>query len=288
VDVLSKEKLGYYDKGVLQKRGVFLHTPSKFSKLNLLYVLWAASFKCAEHYEINRKNISSYLNIYSVICIEKGEMEFVYEGHNFTARKGDTIFLYSGFPNNYWAKSNVEFTFIHFGGALAEKYYNLLVNKSRPCFKYFLKTSSIITEILDELEKDNPNDHKMSAHIHSILSLLTEKDNKKSHSILKAISYIENNFLNNISLEDLASHVGLSKYHFGRLFKQEVFSTPHQYIINLRLKKAKHDLINTNNTIENIALHYGFSNSSHFIECFKKSIGTTPYEFRKLFLPLKS
>lgn len=69
MDKLSKEKLGYYDKGVIQKRGIYLHTPSLFARNNLLHVLWGSKLECTYPYELKRLNPTAYKNIYSFIYL---------------------------------------------------------------------------------------------------------------------------------------------------------------------------------------------------------------------------
>jgi AraC family transcriptional regulator len=284
LDQLLKEKLGYYDKGIISKRGVYLHMPSEFAKEHLLHVLWSADLTCRTPYELHRKHTESYKKIYSVIYIVKGEMNFDYEGEHFVAFEGDIIFLYSGVPNHYWTTSEVQFRFIHFSGDLAEVYYNLLVKQVGPHFKQSRASSHLFSSVLNELEQEIPNDHKLSSYLLSILSSLTKQDKVINPAIKEAKYYIEKNYKSNLPLENIANHVGLSRYHFSRLFKQELSVSPHQYIINLRLKLAKQSLMDTTESIENIAFTCGFSTPSHFIDCFKKNVGMTPFTFRTLFI----
>lgn len=284
MDQLLKEKLGYYDKGVINKRGVYLHMPSEFAKEHLLHVLWSADLTCRTPCDLQRKHIDPYQNIYSVIYIVRGEMNFEYEGKHFIAYEGDIIFLYSGVPNHYWTTSEVQFQFIHFSGSLAEVYYNLLVKPVGPHFVQSRASSDLFSSVLSELEQEIPNDHKLASYLLSILSSLTQQDKVINPAIKEAKHYIEKNYKNNLPLDKIANHVGLSRYHFSRLFKQELSVSPHQYIISLRLKFAKQSLMDTSESIESIAFSCGFSTPSHFIDCFKKHVGMTPFTFRTLFI----
>lgn len=284
MDQLLKEKLGYFDKGIISKRGVYLHMPSEFAKEHLLHVLWSANLTCRNPYELHRKHTDSYKGIYSVINIVKGEMNFYYEGEHFVASEGDKIFLYSGVPNHYWTTSEVQFEFIHFSGDLAKVYYNLLVEQVGPHFTQSRASPHLFSSVLNELEQEIPNDHKLASYLLSILSSLTKQDRVINPAIKEAKYYIEKNYKSNLPLENIANHVGLSRYHFSRLFKQELSVSPHQYIISLRLKFAKQTLMDTTESIENIAFACGFSTPSHFIDCFKKNVGMTPFAFRTLFI----
>ncbi len=94
-------------------------------------------------------------------------------------------------------------------------------------------------------------------------------------NIKNSIEYIHENFLENLSLDEIAFVSGLSKYHFIKLFKEKTGLTPHKYIIDLRIEHAK-ILMKKNIPFSQIALYCGFSDQSHFIRSFKKHYGYTP------------
>ncbi|MCP4969308.1 MAG: AraC family transcriptional regulator [Arcobacter sp.] len=89
------------------------------------------------------------------------------------------------------------------------------------------------------------------------------------------IEYINDYIEINISLDELASLSNLSKYHFLRVFKKNIGLTPHQYIINQRIQKAK-KLVLSGDKLSNIAYSVGFNDQSHFIRNFKRIYGYSP------------
>ena len=97
----------------------------------------------------------------------------------------------------------------------------------------------------------------------------------------RTLEYIEGHLTEDISLDALASEVGMSKYHFCRLFKKSTHLTPHQYVIQRRLAQAKTLLKKGELTIVEIAHLLGFSDQSHFSRLFKKRYGLTPGAFLK-------
>ena len=101
------------------------------------------------------------------------------------------------------------------------------------------------------------------------------KEKPKNCNLKEAIEYINDNFNENISLENLAKISKLSKYHFLKSFKEKTGLTPHRYIINLRLELAI-SLIKQNTPLSIVAYECGFSDQSHFIKTFKKVYGLTP------------
>ncbi|MEO0488829.1 MAG: helix-turn-helix transcriptional regulator, partial [Cyanobacteria bacterium J06659_2] len=68
--------------------------------------------------------------------------------------------------------------------------------------------------------------------------------------------------------------------HFGRMFKQSMGISPHQYVIQQRLERAKHLLKHSDEAIIDIALECGFNSHSHLSKQFRKVIGVAPKTFR--------
>ena len=91
----------------------------------------------------------------------------------------------------------------------------------------------------------------------------------------RSIQLIDENFTQKLDLQTLAESENLSKYHFLRLFKNQLGLTPHQYIIVKRLNYAL-ELMKKENNLSIVAVSAGFSDQSHFIKEFKKVFGFTP------------
>lgn len=104
---------------------------------------------------------------------------------------------------------------------------------------------------------------------------------KHNASINKAVIYMMHNLEKQISLEEIASHVGLSEKYFSGLFKEKTGKTMKQFLTDKRVEKAKHLLANSNNSILEIAMGTGFSDQSYFTKKFKENMGMTPNSFRK-------
>lgn len=116
----------------------------------------------------------------------------------------------------------------------------------------------------------------------SIVSKLPESSHALSSNQLRLVhQYIEDNLSKSISLQELASFVGVSFYYFIRLFKKSTGKTPAQYITNQRLKKAIHLLNSTNLEIGTIAQQAGFYDHSHLCRAFRSYLSATPNQYRK-------
>lgn len=84
-----------------------------------------------------------------------------------------------------------------------------------------------------------------------------------------------------VSLDAMASEVGLSVFHFSRCFKATCGETPHQFALTRRLDRAKSLLVDSRHSVGEIALATGFSSPSHFSQAFRKQWGATPSRFRR-------
>ncbi|MGG6269864.1 helix-turn-helix domain-containing protein [Leptolyngbya sp. AN03gr2] len=97
----------------------------------------------------------------------------------------------------------------------------------------------------------------------------------------QAIDYIQEHLDQEIGLNDLANYLGFSPCYFASLFKQSTGISPHQFIIQRRLWKAKELLKTTNLSIVEIALQCGFTNQSHFAKQFRQHFSLTPSAYRQ-------
>jgi AraC family transcriptional regulator len=81
-------------------------------------------------------------------------------------------------------------------------------------------------------------------------------------------------------LEALAREVGMSAFHFSRLFRKATGSAPSQHFIRLRMAEAKRLLRETDRSVIEVALDVGYASPSHFAQVFRKTVGVTPREYR--------
>ncbi len=84
-----------------------------------------------------------------------------------------------------------------------------------------------------------------------------------------------------ITLAELATLAALTTHQFLPAFRQAFGTTPAQYIIRQRLRRAQHHLVSTRRDITTIALDCGFSSHSHLTACFARHVGCAPREYRR-------
>lgn len=99
------------------------------------------------------------------------------------------------------------------------------------------------------------------------------------YQLRRAIDFIHDNLEKDISLNVLASAVGISPFHFARLFKQSTGLAPHQYLLRCRVERARRMLVGSDASIADIAVRLGFCDQSHLALHFKRVYGVTPKKF---------
>jgi AraC family transcriptional regulator len=121
--------------------------------------------------------------------------------------------------------------------------------------------------------------------LRGLKSNMCNKVNGKSydgiHYIDKVIDFMEENYNSAISLEDLCRVANQSLYHFIRVFKQETGKTPHEYLIDIKIRKAEEMMKRKEHSLSEIAQLCGFINQSHFCTVFKRKIGESASAYRK-------
>lgn len=112
-------------------------------------------------------------------------------------------------------------------------------------------------------------------------SALTEDAQKYLNRLRPAVAMMQERYGQKLTTEDLASHCGLSLYHFCRLFKQITGYSPMAYLNKFRVYKAKLLLRTTDLSVSAIAEEVGFFDPAYFSRCFKKSESLSPMQYRE-------
>lgn len=121
--------------------------------------------------------------------------------------------------------------------------------------------------------------HEFFRVFYGINSKKTQKSIREE--VNTAISYMEDNFSESISIENLANQISISPSHFTRIFKKETSLSPQEYLNVIRLEKARKMLYSKNSTITDIAYKCGFNSSSYFATSFTNRYKLTPSQFQK-------
>ena len=102
-----------------------------------------------------------------------------------------------------------------------------------------------------------------------------------SRPLMRVIEYINEHLRDELSLVELSKIAKLSPHHFAAAFKASTGISPHDYVIERRIDRARDLLRQKDKTISEIALAVGFSNQSHLTANFRRTMGMTPRKFRQ-------
>ncbi len=119
------------------------------------------------------------------------------------------------------------------------------------------------------------------AHAHGTAVAPVAVDATHRARIGAALAQIERSADEGVKLADLAAEAGLSPYHFLRVFRRVTGTTPHQYVVGARLRRATRLLVDTSRPVTAIAYEVGFADLSNFVRTFHRTVGCSPREFRR-------
>ena len=108
------------------------------------------------------------------------------------------------------------------------------------------------------------------------------KHREHYEKFVNLLNYIDANYQEDLTLEQVANYIGFSKYHFSRLFKQHTNTTFYDYLSHKRIQAAQ-SLLTMDIPITDIAFQTGFNNLTTFCRCFKKVTNCSPSEYRNKF-----
>lgn len=273
-----------YEPFIEPESTYYVYSPSLLGRSMFFYPLICGHFFYAPGYELHRASFDSFLLIY----IKSGSLSVNIKNNNFIAHEDSFVFLDCYEPHSYGTTTGCECVWCHFDGVLARNFYESIASHLGITFS--VRNSEPIVRKLDAIIesfcRSSIKEALLSKYINDILTSLllyspTNSDDDKSDTIETVISYINEHFNEDLPDSKLSSLVGLSHYHFIRVFKRETGFTPHEYVINTRLSNARYLLRNTSLSVKDICFSCGFSSESAFCITFKKRAGITPAQYRQ-------
>jgi AraC-like DNA-binding protein len=210
--------------------------------------------------------------------------------------KGDQGFLmWPGQNNTYMAdeKQPWEYAWIEFDGLRAKELVilsGLLFNSPIYTDQNTKERQRMKDELMYIITHARNAPLELMGHFYLFLSALISSSSLRKtipegtlqdFYVREAVSFIEQHYQNNISVEDIASFCNLNRSYLGRIFKTVLQSTPQDFLISYRLKKACELLKITDRPIGEISVMVGYPNQFNFSRAFKQELGKSPQEWRK-------
>lgn len=267
-------------------------TPLTYTLQLPFYLLEWGHFIAFHNYFTARADSYRFLLFYTL----SGCGKLNYNGKTYFLTPNTIAIIYCGTPHRYETldAQGWDFLWFHYNGSAASTYYDLyngeelylheifpnsreadLVHKITSCSgSYNVEKDLIINQWILDL---------MTLCILSKRKKIQQRSPVITEKLQAALGYMTEHLNEKISISDISHSVYLSQYHFQRLFKKQTGVTPYEYLIHLRINRAKDLLVSTDASLEDIAASCGFSDSKNLIYNFKRVVHTTPNQYRKEF-----
>jgi len=290
-DVIKKEYTGGSPGHVKNTRYFYFDNVKK--RNTNLAILCGGYEQCEKDFEISRTKFPFFAIIYTI----SGRGTFTLNSKDYPLHCGSLSAFGPNVPYRYVtnAVNPMEQIFIIFTGSQAKTLFersklneNVAVAVSNPEF-----TLSILKQILEN--GFNQNEYTQETCCNYLKSILLEQANVKTdlrpnnvsfESFLKCKNFLENNFTQIESSNQLAEECCLDIRYIARLFKKYEHKRPYECLIQLKMNKAANLLITSRLNISQIAKMAGIKDSYHFSRLFKKRFHVSPTKYR--FNPMNS
>ena len=212
----------------------------------------------------------------------------------YSVKSGQGFMIYPNQITTYISDRNVpwEYIWIEFDGLRVREALGIAgLTMDQPIYKTRLK------DLQEEMVKEMHYiiDHNDSAPFHlighlylffdALLRSITPEhpvSGKKlrDYYVRESLMFIEQNYQNDITIEDMAKLCGLNRSYFGKIFKEAIGKTPQEFLLTYRMIKATELLKLTKLSIGDISNAVGYANQLHFSRAFKNIYGVSPREWR--------
>lgn len=265
----------------------YFYDPSPFAEKYLI-VSDGMGYQCNPSFLIDR----NYFNNNLIMFVLSGVLHVEQYGRKYKLTKKQGILMELTKKHKYYFNKSCETHIIwfHFRGTPCQEYINeLIVNKKMPMVFTAPWLENEIYDIFNTAKsEDNTKEFSIASKVYSIIlditkhSLLEIQAKSSNYNIFKneVDNYLSANLDKKLRLDDIARHFKTSKYHFCRSFKEQMNTTPFDYIKTKKIEVAKKMLISTNESISEISNFLCFYDQGYFSNAFKSVVGCSPKKFR--------
>ena len=216
------------------------------------------------------------------------------ETQTYSIKSGQGFLIFPGQITTYIADQNLpwEYVWIEFDGLRVKEALDLTeLSVNTPVYHSHSKDlrEQLMNEMLYIVHHAKESPFHLIGHLYLFLDYLTQSAKSKKlvqsskmsdYYIKQATNYIEQNFQNNITIEDIAAVCGINRSYFGKIFRNSIGRSPQEFLMNYRMVKATELLKLTSLSIAEIGSAVGYENQLHFSRAFKTIYGISPREWR--------
>ena len=241
---------------------------------------------------------------YEIIRILKGSLSVTLDEKSFTATVGDIIFIHSGILHSGIPEDCVYQCIVFDGNtflkynSVCSTYMQKIIHQEILIYHHFTpkhtEICDTVNSIFDALWM-HPAGYEMTVigQFYHFFGLIfsnhyfienptrTRRDYKRILQLKQVLEFIEKNYANPITLQELSASVSMSPKYFCRFFSEMTHQTPVDYLNRQRIEEACLQLAATDDSITEIAYRNGFNDLSYFIRTFKKYKGMTPGKYKR-------
>ena len=256
-----------------------------------LHVVFCGMEECPSNYYYGPSVRTHYLIHY---CLS-GKGKYHVNGKIYEIGKGDAFLIMPNVITYYQADNDNPWTYVWIGfdGTKAKPYLsrcnldsnNLVIHSDN-----INELKEIVTSMLNHNKLSYSNEFFIQGKLFEFFSYLSKsadvpykKEKSKDNNLYvnKAMEYIINNYQNVVNVNEIADYLSLNRSYLTTIFKKALKVSPQEFLLMYRMKKAMELLMNTDYTINQIAISCGYSNQLSFCKAFHKFQGLSPREFRK-------
>ena len=216
------------------------------------------------------------------------------ETQTYSIKSGQGFLIFPGQITTYYADLRLpwEYVWIEFDGLRVKEALELTeLSMNSPVYRSHSKDlrEQLVNEMMYIVHHAKESPFHLIGHLYLFFDYLMQssKSTKLVHSskmsdfyIKEAIHFIEQNFQNNITVEEIASVCGINRSYFGKIFRNSIGRSPQEFLMNYRMVKATELLKLTSLSIAEIGSAVGYENQLHFSRAFKTIYGVSPREWR--------
>lgn len=216
------------------------------------------------------------------------------ESVQYSIKSGQGFMLFPQQICTYIADSKIpwEYAWLEFDGLRVKQTLEMAgLNINNPVYKARYKdiAQTMKDEMLYIVNHKDASPFHLIGHLYLFIDALLRSSNStqitkgntlRDFYIKEAISYIEQNFQNEITIENNAKFCGLNRSYFGKIFHENIGKTPQEFLISYRMTKAAELLKLTDLQVADIGNAVGYPNQLHFSRAFKNVYGKPPRQWR--------